>query len=116
MTIRELDAKLNAEVLAGKAMEAFEAMYAEDVMMQENDAPPTVGKSANRERELAFFSSLEAFHGARVLSSAAGDDTSYSEWELDVTFKGAGRVKWTQATVRRWRDGKVAAERFYYGK
>lgn len=116
MTTAQLEAKLNEAVLGGKAMEAFEEMYAEDVVMQENDAPPTIGKAANREREIAFFSSLEAFHGARVLSSVAGEDISFSEWELDVTFKGAGRVRWTQAVVRRWKNGQVASERFYYAK
>ncbi|NJM27776.1 MAG: nuclear transport factor 2 family protein, partial [Pseudanabaena sp. RU_4_16] len=30
-------------VLAGKAMEAFEKYYGEDVVMQENENPPTVG-------------------------------------------------------------------------
>jgi hypothetical protein len=116
MTIEQLDAKLNGAILAGKAMDAFEELYDDQVVMQENSAPPTAGKAANREREIAFFSSLEAFHGARILSTAAASDVSFSEWELDVTFKGAGRVQWTQAVVRRWKNGKVAAERFYYAK
>ena len=51
------DLKANFEdikslVLQGKAMEAFEKYYAEDVVMQENETPATVGKAANRDREL----------------------------------------------------------------
>ena len=116
MTTEQLEAKLNEAVLSGRAMEAFEELYADDVVMQENDAAPTRGKAANREREIAFFSSVEEFHGARVLSSVAANGISVSEWELDVTFRGAGRLKWTQAAVRRWKEGRVAAERFYYAK
>ncbi len=34
----------------GRALEAFETFYADDVVMQENLMPPTVGKAADRER------------------------------------------------------------------
>jgi hypothetical protein len=116
MKIEQLDANLNEAILTGKAMEAYETYYADGVVMQENDAAPTVGKDANRQRELAFFASVEQFHGAAVLSRAAGENITSSEWEMDVTFQGGHRVKWTQAVVRRWQDGQIAAERFYYGK
>lgn len=116
MSIEQLDANLNEAILSGKAMEAYETYYADDVAMQENDAPPTVGKDANRQRELEFFAKVEEFHGAAVLSKAAGENLTVSEWEMDVTFQGGHRVKWTQAVVRRWQDGQIVAERFYYGK
>lgn len=116
MTIEQLDANLNEAILTGKAMEAYETYYAENVEMQENDAPPTLGKAANREREIAFFASVEQFHGAEVLSKATGDSTTFSEWTMDVTFQGGHRAKWTQAVVRRWQDSQIVAERFYYGK
>ena len=45
---------LNDLVIQGKAMEAFEKYYHEDVVMQENDNAPTVGKDANRKREEEF--------------------------------------------------------------
>ena len=116
MTIEQLDASLNEAILTGKAMEAYETYYADGVVMQENDAAPTAGKDANRQRELAFFASVEQFHGAAVLSKAAGGNVTFSEWTMDVTFQGGHRVQWTQAVVRRWQDGQIVAERFYYGK
>ncbi|MCX6593439.1 MAG: nuclear transport factor 2 family protein [Acidobacteria bacterium] len=114
--IAELNAELDRMVLSGQAMEAFEKFYTEDLIMQENTAPPTVGKAANREREIAFFSSIEQFHGAQVLSSGAGDNVSFAEVEMDVTFKGGPRVTLTQVAVRRWKDGQIYHERFYYSK
>lgn len=112
--VKHLDEQLNAMVLSGQAMEAFERFYADDVVMQENDKEPTVGKAANRERELQFFASVEQFHGAAVKASASGEDVSFGEWELDVTFKGGSRVLMKQANVRRWKDGKIVHEKFYY--
>ncbi len=116
MTVKELDSKLNAAILAGKAMEAFEELYDDNVVMQENSATPVVGKAANREREIAFFASIAELHGAGIGSVAVESDTAFSEWWMDVTFKNGQRVKWAQAAVRKWNNGKVTSERFYYAK
>ena len=112
--VAALEQEVNAAVLAGQILEAFDRYYADDVVMQENAATPTAGKAANREREIKFLESIEQFHGAQCLGSATAGDTSYSEWVLDVTFKGGVRVKLEQVAVRRWRHGQVVHERFYY--
>lgn len=114
--IKPLDDQLNEMILTGKAMEGFEAFYADDVVMQENMAPATEGKAANREREIAFFTSVEAFHGAQLLATAVNGDVSFGEIHMDVTFRGGARVLMAQAYVRRWKDGKIVHERFYYSK
>jgi hypothetical protein len=53
-TLLEKITDLNDLVLQGKPLEAFEKYYHEDVVMQENENTPTVGKVANREREEQF--------------------------------------------------------------
>jgi len=117
MDVKTLDDQVNQAVLTGGAMEAFEKFYADDVVMQENSDEPFVGKDVNRKREEEFFASVEEFHGGQLLASAVGDDgVTFGEWEYDITFKGMGRVKMNQTSVRRWKDGKIASERFYYNK
>ena len=113
-TIAELDAQVNQMVLQGKILEAFDRFYDDGVVMQENGATPTVGKSANRAREEKFVESIEQFHGAEVLGSSAGADRSYSEWVMDVTFKGGIRAKLEQVAARQWRHGRIVHERFYF--
>jgi hypothetical protein len=110
----ESDAALNRMVLDGRILDAFDRFYADDVVMQENAATPVAGKQANREREVQFLASIEQFHGARLLGAAAGEDHSYAEWVLDVTLKGGIRLKLEQVAARRWRDGLIVNERFYY--
>lgn len=112
--IAELDKKLNDAILAGKAMEAFEELYDDNVVMQENTEPEYKGKDFNRKREQDFFSSIEAFHGAAMLASAVNGDVSFSEWTMDVSLKGVGRIQMAQAAVRRWKNGKIVHERFYH--
>lgn len=101
-------------VLQGKAMEAFEKYYADDVVMQENEHPATVGKAVNRERELEFFSKVVEFRGADVKQVAYGDDVIISEWSLDYTHADWGKRTYDQVSVQQWKDGKVVHERFYY--
>jgi hypothetical protein len=112
--IAALDKKLNDAILNGKALEAFEELYDDNIVMQENTDPEYRGKDFNRKRELEFFSSVEAWHGGQVLASAASGDVSFSEWTMDVTLKGVGRITMAQVAVRRWKDGKIVHERFYH--
>ena len=114
--VKTLDDHLNQKILSGAILEAFDAFYADDVVMQENTDEPKVGKPVCRQAEQQFLDAVEQFHGARLLGSAVNGDTSYSEWEFDATYKGAGRVKLSQVAARRWKNGRVVHERFYYQK
>ena len=115
---KDLDKEIDNSLLTGKALEAFEKLYADDVKMQEGSAEPFVGKDVNRKRELEFFNSVETFHGAELRAKGYDDEkqVSLGEWRYDITFKGGQRVKMEQVAVRRWKDGKVVFERFYYDK
>src|SRR5512147_543793 len=98
--IAELDKKLNDAILSGKALEAFEELYDDNVVMQENADPEFRGKDLNRKREQDFFATVEAWHDGKVLATAINGDVSFSEWEMDISLKGVGRVKMAQATIR----------------
>ncbi len=115
-TIQELHNKLDQMILAGQALAAFEELYAPGVVMQENNDPPFVGKDLNRQREIDFFASVAELHSARVLSSAVQGDVSFSEWEMDLTFRNGYRAQLCQVAVRRWQNGQIIHERFYYQK
>jgi ketosteroid isomerase-like protein len=115
-SVQELDKQLNDDVLSGKIMDAFEKYYADDVVMQENSEDPRVGKAANRKAEEEFMASVEAFHGASVKASAVNGDVSFSEWEMDIRFKGGKRAKFNQVAVRHWKNGQIVNERFFYNK
>ncbi|MBN9382017.1 MAG: nuclear transport factor 2 family protein [Chitinophagaceae bacterium] len=106
---------LNTLVLQGKALEAFEKYYHPDVVMQENHLEPTVGKDANRQRELAFFDAVTEFRDARVLGTAVGEGISYVTWKYDYTHRDWGVRDYTQVSVQTWRDGLIVREQFFYG-
>ena len=112
--IAELSKKLDDAIFSGRAMEAFEELYDDNIVMQENTDAEYRGKDFNRKREQDFFATVEQFHGGQVLSHGHGGDVTFSESEMDVTLKGVGRIKLTQVAVRRWKNGKIVHERFYH--
>ncbi len=114
--IAALDRQVNEMVLTGKAMDAFEKFYAEDVVMQENSEEPRVGKALNRKFEQEFFATIAEWHDGKLVASAINGDTSFSEWYMDISFKNGFRYKSAQVAVRKWKDGKIVHERFYYNK
>jgi hypothetical protein len=114
-SVLEKISDINNLVLEGKAMEAFEKYYHEDVVMQENDSTPTVGKHANRTREVAFFANIESFRGAAVLNvTAPHENLSVVVWHYDYTHKEWGVRNYHQLSVQHWKDGKIIKEQFIY--
>ena len=105
---------LNNLVLEGRLMEAFEKYYHDDVVMQENDLPPTVSKEANRQRELQFLNSIVEFRGAEVKGLTVGDNISAVIWSYDYTHQEWGARNYTQVSVQEWKDGKIIKEKFIY--
>ena len=112
--IDELNKKLDHAIFSGRALEAFEELYDDNVVMQENTEVEHRGKDLNRKREQEFFATIEEFHGGKVLASGHGGDVSFTEYDMDVTLKGVGRIQMVQVAVRRWKAGKIVHERFYH--
>lgn len=110
--------QLNSQILSGDVMGAFDKFYAADVVMQENNKEPRVGKEINRTYEANFVSSVEAWHGAEVRSVCVNDETNTAtvEWFMDLTFAGGHRTQLQQVTVQQWKADQIVKERFYYSE
>lgn len=105
---------LNRMITEGKIMEAMREFYTDDVVMAENDNPPTVGLPANLEREEDFVANT-TWYGLEQKGVAIGDDISMVQWWMDFHNKHYGnRLAFTQVAVQRWRGDKIYDERFYY--
>jgi len=112
--ISTLDFELNKMILVGNALEAFEKFYSEDIVMQENDQEPTVGKENNRQREQVFLGSISEWKAAEVVHSATGENVSFNLFRLAFVHDEWGEVDYHQVAVREWNDDKVVKETFYY--
>ena len=82
-------------------------------MAQENDEPERVGRESWMSARQEMEKSIRRL-GAKVLANAADGNTSFSGWEYDLELEGMGTMKIVQVAIRRWKDGRVVRERFYY--
>jgi len=114
-TLLEKISDVNDLILQGKPLEAFDKYYHDEVVMQENETTPTIGKAANRKREEEFYASITEFRSARPLKIAIGEGTTMVAWYYDYTHKDWGVRNYTQISVQEWKDGKIIKEQFFYG-
>ena len=116
MDIKNLVTDLSNMIAEGKILEAFEKYYADDVVMQENNDAPRVGKEANRAHEEAFVHGIDKVNEMKILGVAVGDNYSTIESSIDAVHKEWGTMKMSQVAVQHWKDGKIFSEKFYYSK
>jgi hypothetical protein len=100
----------------GKAMDAFEKYYHENVVMTELGGEPRKGKAANREYEQKFFASLKAVHGMSVdaITSDEANKVTMVESSMDAEFVDGNRMKMSQVAVQKWEGDHIVNETFYH--
>ena len=98
----------------GKIIEAMNEFYDKDTVMQENANPPTKGLDTNIEREKQFMSGVMEWKGFTVTASGIGDNVTFYESTSDIVTTGDVPVHIEQVAVAKWKNGKIAHERFYY--
>ena len=104
-----------AQVEQGKLLEAFEANYAENIVMEEPSGKRE-GKASCRQYEEQFLNNVEVFHNLEIKAISEDVDKGkvFVEVAMDITFKGGNRVNMEQVAVQQWEQGQIVHERFYY--
>ena len=100
----------------GKALDAFEKFYHEDVTMIEATGDVRRGKAANREFEQNWFNSVQEVHGGGVNAITADEEAGVTMVETwtEMTFKDGKRMKMEEVARQKWQDGQIIEEKFYY--
>lgn len=93
----------------------MDKFYAEDVSMQENTEPPTLGRAASLEREEAFIANVAEWERYEVVAAAAKDDRTFTETGMEFTTKDGAHMTMAQVTCALWSEGRIVDERFYHG-
>jgi ketosteroid isomerase-like protein len=98
----------------GQTMEAMVRFYAEDASMQENEAPPRVGKTAllkHEERALESVARLKATCQRPVLVSG---DFAVIRWVFEIQDKKGKTVRFEELAHQRWKGNLLVEEKFFY--
>jgi ketosteroid isomerase-like protein len=113
MSIKPQVLDLISLVESGQMLEAMTRYYAEDVAMQENVSPPSVGFAENYAREAAFYGSLKTLK-FNLVSVVVERDRAAINWVFDYTTADGTQYRMDEIAIQTWRNGKIVHERYVY--
>ncbi len=102
-----------AVVESGDHAGAIERYYTEDSSMQENAAPPRVGRGVLVARERGVLALMSHVYSKAMSSVVEGDHVAI-HWIFELTDK-AGKVRRVdEVALQEWRGDRIFRERFFY--
>ena len=102
-----------AAVVSGDHAGAIERFYTEDASMQENAAPPRVGRDVLVAHERAVLERVKSVTSTCVSSIVEGDRVAI-HWIFDFVFYSGKTGRFDEVALQEWRGDKVWRERFFY--
>ena len=114
MSVRARVEDLIRYALAGKALEALEEFYHDDVVMQENNEPPRVGLEASLERQRQAAVLSMTIHDFKAVSVLVDGNRAAIEWHAEWTMPDGARVRVEEVALQTWKGDRIIHERFFY--
>ena len=102
-----------AVVESGDHAGAIERYYTEDATMQENAAPPRVGRDTLIAHERAALARMSHVDSKCVSSVVEGDSVAI-HWNFVLTEKSGVVRRFDEIAWQEWRGDKIFRERFFY--
>jgi ketosteroid isomerase-like protein len=102
-----------AVVEAGDHAGAIERYYTEDARMQENAAPPRVGRDVLVAHERAALARMSHVYSKAVTSVVEGDRVAIHRI-FELTEKSGKVRRFDEVALQEWRGDRIFRERFFY--
>jgi hypothetical protein len=118
MEIKQIAERLAAHCKKGQWEAAQQELYADDAVSIEPVASPefekeTKGLKAIIEKGKKFDNMVETMHSLEVSEPLIADNVFALTMRMDASFKGRGRMAFTELCVYTVKDGKVISEQFF---
>src|SRR5262245_13599633 len=115
MPSRETVDAFVAQVVSGDHVGAIRDWYAEDASMQENQAPPRVGRSLLMEHEAKALARSARVDTEFLAPPVIDGDRVIIRWRFTFHPKGGGApVSMEEVAWQTWSGDKIATETFFY--
>ncbi|MBA5870606.1 MAG: hypothetical protein GDA68_11525 [Nitrospira sp. CR2.1] len=100
----------------GQMTEGQKRYFADDVVTQEGNQSPVMGKQASIERLDKFRETIgvAAFVSYAIGAVAISGSTSFYDSVLTVKLKNGQTISLEQVVKTDWQDGKIVKERYYH--
>jgi len=102
-----------AVVEAGDHAGAIERYYTEDASMQENAAPPRVGRDLLVAHERGVLAVMTHVY-SKAMSSVVEGDRVAIHWNFELTDKTGKVRRVDEVAWQQWRGDRIFQERFFY--
>ncbi len=113
MPSRERLNEFIAVVESGDHAGAIERYYTEDSSMQENAAPPRVGRDLLVAHERGVLARMSHVYSQAVSSVVEADNVAI-HWVFELTDKSGKAHRIDEVSLQEWRGDKIFRERFFY--
>src|SRR4051794_24620992 len=113
MPSRALVDEFIAFVETGDHAVAIERYYTEDASMQENGAPPRVGRDVLVAHERAALAKMKHVD-SKAMSSVVEGDRVAIHWVFELTDHSGILRRFDEIAMQEWRGNRIFRERFFY--
>ncbi|AIR90748.1 nuclear transport factor 2 family protein [Pseudomonas cremoricolorata] len=114
MPDKDIIEQLIRYTVEGRSEAALLAFYAEDVVIQENNQPPRIGRAASLARNTEAAEWTSAVHEISAPSVLIDGNLVVIEWHAEWTLKNGERVRIEELALQSWKGNQVVFERFFY--
>jgi ketosteroid isomerase-like protein len=118
MTTKEVADRLSQLFKEYKWKEALEELFSQDAVSIEPAHSPGLqtveGLDNIKKKGDQFNEMVEEMHGGWVGEAVVGGNYIAVPMGMDVTMKGAGRMKMEEICLYEVKDGKIVKEQFFY--
>jgi ketosteroid isomerase-like protein len=113
MPSRERLNEFIAAVESGDHADAIERYYTEDSSIQENAAPPRVGRDLLVTHERGVLARMSHVYSKAMSSVVEGDHVAI-HWIFELTDKSGLVHRFDEVALQEWRGDRIFRERFFY--
>lgn len=103
-----------ARVESNAHVEAIQEFYTEDASMQENNAPPRVGRETLVAHEAAALARASSVHSTCVRPTFIQGDHVVIRWIFEFTWKDGSIGRIEELAYQRWEGEQILQEQFFY--
>lgn len=103
-----------ADVVSGDHVGAIERWYAQDASMQENQAPPRVGRDTLMAGEAETLDRIENVTTELLAPPLIEGDQVAIRWRFVFRLKDGRALSQEEVAWQTWRGDKIWRETFYY--
>jgi hypothetical protein len=103
-----------ARVESNAHVEAVQDFYTEDASMQENQAPPRIGRATHAENERRVLSGTKSMTSKCIRPLFVNGDRVVIRWQFRFEFLDGSIMEMDELSYQRWEGERIAEEKFFY--